>query len=147
MKAIINPKAYVADGQDVTFTEKDFLYKTINQKTGELKEDKSWGTIILGPDGSGQINIPDGSTNLYMQLTRSGTMATQAYHYVYFFDGDNNLLGNVNDWSGFTDKSVNIPSGARYVRIGINSAQTATSKTKYTNGFKNGEIVPYVRFI
>ena len=146
VKAIMEPSAYTSSGSELVLNAQNFIYKTIDQNTGAIKEDKHWGTILLTTDGSGNIPVPEGATNLYVQLTRSGSMATQAIHYIYFFDSVGNLLSKVNEWNGFTEKTVELPAGCAFVRIGINSAQSATSKADYEAGFAAGEIVPYIKF-
>ena len=83
---------------------------------------------------------------MYLQLAKGGTMSGMSIHYVYLMDENDNLVGNVNKWSGFTEKTVDIPAGSAYVRVGINSSHSATSKEQYAEGFKNGDIVPYVKF-
>ncbi|WP_051151038.1 glycoside hydrolase family 5 protein [Butyrivibrio sp. VCB2006] len=144
--AIMNPAPYTSDSAGVVTDWSNYLYMTIDQNTGALKEDKHWGTIILNIDGNGLVPIPAGATAISLQLSRSGDMSTQAFHYVYFFDSNNVLLDKINDWNGFVDKSVAIPSGATSVRIGINSAQTATSKKQYSDAVKNGTLTPVIKF-
>lgn len=144
--AITHPQAYTSSGTEIVFNATNFLYKTIDQKTGAIKEDKHWGTILLTTDGSGNIPVPQGASDFYVQLSRSGSMGTQAIHYIYLFDSAGNLLSKVNEWNGFTERTVEIPSGCAFVRIGINSARTATSKADYDAGFAAGEIVPYLKF-
>ncbi len=146
INAIMNPVAYTSNGSEIVFDGSDYLYKTLDQTTGAIKEDKSWGTILLTTDGSGNIPVAEGSSNFYVQLVRSGSMATQAIHYIYMFDAGGKLLSKVNDWGGFTEKTVEIPAGCAYIRIGVNSAQTATSKAAYEAAFASGEIVGYLKF-
>lgn len=146
VNAIMHPSAYTSSGTEIVCNATNFVYKTIDQTTGAIKADKHWGTILLTTDGSGNVPVPEGSTNLYVQLSRSGSMSTQAIHYIYLFDSAGNLLSKVNKWSGFTEQTVEIPEGCAFVRIGINSAQTATSKKDYEKGFAAGEIVPYLKF-
>ena len=90
--------------------------------------------------------MPEGATNLYVQLSRSGSMSTQSIHYIYCFDSNGTLLSKVNEWNGFVEKTVELPAGCAFVRIGINSSQSATSKADYESGFKAGAIVPYIKF-
>ena len=146
INAIMQPAPYTSTGSEIVFDAKGFIYKTINQGTGAIKDDKHWGTILLTTDGSGNIPVPEGATNLYVQLSRSGSMSTQAIHYIYCFDTAGNLLSKVNEWNGFTEKTVELPAGCAFVRIGINSAQSATSKSAYEDAFKAGDIVPYIKF-
>ena len=146
VNAIMNPVPYTSDGEIFGNKFDDYVYKTINQKTGEIKEDKHWGTIILDVNGKG-YPVPDDAKALVLQLVRSEDMSTHAFHYVYFYDVDGILISCVNEWSGFTEKTVEIPAGTVTVRVGINSASQATKKDQYENAFKRGSLSPVIRFV
>ncbi len=146
VKAILKPKAYTSDGRVIGNKFSDYAYMTLDQTTGELIEDKHWGTIILDSNGKG-FPVQEGASILSIQLVRSGNMSGQSIHYVYFYGSDGKLLSCINDWNGFIDKTVVIPEGTATFRVGINSATSATTKEQYENAFKNGTLAPVIRFI
>ena len=146
VNAIMNPKAYTSDGDVFGNKFTDYVYKTLDQKTGAVKEDKHWGTIILDVNGNG-YPVPGDAKAVALQLVRSDNMGTQAFHYVYFYNAEGNLISYVNEWSGFTDKTIEIPAGTATLRVGINSASSATAKEQFENAFKRGTLSPVMRFI
>lgn len=146
INAMMNPVAYTTQDSEASSDWDDYLYMTVDQKTGALKDDPHWGSIVLSPDGTGLVPIPEGSKSISLQLLRSGDMDTHAFHYVYFFDANNALVGNTNSWNGFTDSIIEIPNGAVNVRIGINSAERKTSKKEYSEAIKNKSLMPMVKF-
>lgn len=146
VNAIMNPIAYISEGKEIVFNEGDFIYKTLDQTTGAIKDDTSWGTALLTTDGSGDIPVPAGSTDFYVELTRRGSMASQSIHYIYMFDNSGNLLSGINEWNGFTEKTAELPEGCAFIRIGVNSSGSATSREAYDKGFSGGDIVGYLKF-
>lgn len=144
--ALMNPQAYTSSDGDTFSDWEDFLYMTVNQNNGALKEDRHWGSIVLSPGGEGLVPIPEGSSAISLQLLCYGDMSTQAYHYVYFFDAQNGLVDKINSWDGFTDKIISIPEGAVNVRIGINSAKQKTKKKEYQEAIKKQTLIPIVKF-
>ncbi len=140
VSSIMNPSQY--EGSDPTQISDwaDYMYMTVNQNTGALKEDKSWGTIIINKNGNGGYPLPMDKKTLYVGLSAKSNMSDQRIHYVYFFDSNNNLLDKINDWNGFTEKHISIPPGSSYVRIGINNANSATTANDYKKAIEDGEL-------
>jgi hypothetical protein len=91
--------------------------------------------------------VPGDAKYVSLQLVRSGKMASQAFHYVYFYNADGSLISCVNEWNGFTDRTIEIPAGTASFRVGINSASSATKKEQYESAFRGGSLSPVMRFI
>lgn len=138
IKAIMNPKEFTSDASSSLASYDNYLYKTINQSTGELKDDKHWGTILVNTDGKGGYPIPSGKSSIYIGLVTSGNMSDQRIHYVYFFDADNKITGMINNANGFNEKVTEIPPGTIYARIGVNNSYSKTSEKEYKDAIENG---------
>ncbi len=146
VNAIMNPTPYTSDGEIFGNKFEDYAYKTLDQKTGAVKEDKHWGTIILDVNGKG-YPVPSDAKAVVLQLVRSEEMTTHSFHYVYFYDDSGTLISCVDEWNGFTDKTIEIPAGTTSFRVGINSASKATKKEQYENAFTRGSLSPVIRFV
>ncbi len=144
--AIMHPAAFTSSEGEAFSEWKNFLFMTVDQSSGALKEDPNWGTLVLSQDGTGLVPIPEGASTMSLQLLCYGDMDTHAFHYVYFFDKNNGLVGNKNSWDGFTDSMIDIPEGAVSVRIGINSSTRKTKKKEYQEAIKKKTLVPIVKF-
>ncbi len=139
LEAIIEPEAYVNTNVEDYTSMDSFVYKTLNQSTGELKADKTWGTIVTDIDGKG-ISIPDDQKYIQLTLNISGDAVDYRMHYIHFYDSDMELVENNNSSSGYKAKTLTIPDGAKYVRIGINNSYAATKEAKYNTLFSSGDM-------
>ncbi len=146
INAIMNPAPHTSDGYSQLSSFDKYLYMTINQDTGELREDTSWGSLVVNADGNGAYPIPSDKKSIYTGLHVSGSMNKHRLHYLYFFDANGNLTGKVNNWNGFTELTTDIPAGSTYVRIGLNSAYSATSKDTYKKAVETGDLSVIVNF-
>ncbi|WP_026528482.1 glycoside hydrolase family 5 protein [Butyrivibrio sp. VCD2006] len=140
ISAIMNPSEYTSDASAQLSDFDGYLYMTIDQKTGALKEDKHWGTLLVNADGNGGYAIPAGKTSIYVGLVARDNMSDQRIHYLYFFDSHNNITGKINENYGFTEKVAEIPEGTVYARIGINNSYSKTSKKEYKEAVENGTL-------
>ncbi|SFK75961.1 Aryl-phospho-beta-D-glucosidase BglC, GH1 family [Lachnospiraceae bacterium KH1T2] len=139
LKAIINPVAYI-NTKVTTYNSMDsFVYKTLNQTTGELKEDKSWGTIVTDINGKG-IDVPDGQKYIQLTLDLSGNAVDYRIHYIHFYDANMKLVDKTNNHTGYKAKTLEIPENAKYVRIGINNSYAAAKEAKYKQLFDSGDM-------
>ena len=138
--AIMNPREYVSDNAYILSEFDKYIYKTINQTTGEMRDDKHWGTLLANTDGNGTFSIPTGKTSIYVSLIAKDNMSDQRIHYLYFFDANNNITGKINDSYGFIEKTTDIPAGTAYARIGINNSHSKTSEKDYKNAVENGSL-------
>lgn len=146
ISALINPVTYKSNNK-TTYTDMSmFVWKTLNQSTGELAEDKWWGTITTDSDGS-PLQIPDGSDYLTLLLNVSGGAETCKIHYVHFYDSNKALLKANNNGNGFSSSTFEIPEGAKYYRVGINDSYHATNLAKYTSYFTDGNMKLTLGFI
>ncbi len=139
INAIMNPSEYVLEGKISLNDMSYFSYETLDQETGLPKSDESWGTIITSV-GDEAYSLKTGYDSLLLVLKASGDAQNLRIHYVYFFDGDGNLLDHVNDAKGFESDTIAIPDGAVSVRIGINSSTNATSASDYEKYFKKNQL-------
>lgn len=139
ISAIMNPIEYNADASSFLSSFDNYIYATINQTTGEMKEDRHWGTILVNTDGNGRYPIPSDKTTIYVGLIANGDMSDQKIHYIYFFDANNNITGLINDANGFTEKVTEIPAGTVYARIGANNSFSKTSEKQYRDAIAKGE--------
>ena len=146
ISAIMNPTEYVADESYQLSDFDSYLYMTIDQKNGTLKEDKHWGTLMVNADGNGGYPIPSGKTSIYVGLVARENMSDQRIHYLYFFDSNNNITGKINENSGFTEKVTEIPEGTVYARIGINNSYSKTSKKEYKEAVEKGNLCILINF-
>ncbi len=138
ISAIMTPIEYNNNANLALSDFKNYLYMTVNQATGALREDKHWGSIIVSVDGKGGYPIPPGHTSIYVGLVANENMSDQRIHYVYFFDANDNLTGFVNDSYGFLEKVLDIPANSSKVRIGANNSYSKTSAKEYKNAINNG---------
>ncbi|WP_044913653.1 glycoside hydrolase family 5 protein [Butyrivibrio sp. WCE2006] len=146
ISSIMSPKPYTSKDTNLLSDWKQFQYMSINQQTGDLIEDKNWGSIILNVDGNGSYPIPKNKESIYVGLSIRNKMSDHRIHYVYFFDSNNKMIDKINDWNGFIEKNIPIPQGSTYVRIGINSAYSATSQNEYKQAIENGDLSVIVNF-
>jgi aryl-phospho-beta-D-glucosidase BglC (GH1 family) len=138
--AIMNPTEYVSDSAYVLSDFSNYIYKTINQTTGEMRDDKHWGTVLVNTDGNGTFAVPAGKTSIYVGLVARDNMSDQRIHYLYFFDAAGNIVGKINDSYGFLEKTTDIPAKAAYARIGINNSYSKTSEKEYKKAVENGNL-------
>ncbi len=144
--AIMNPTEHTSDSASALNDFNNYVYMTINQSTGDLREDPHWGTIMVNTNGKGGYDIPAGKTSIYVGLVANNNMSEQRIHYLYFFDANNNITGIINDANGFTEKTVDIPAGTSYVRIGINNSYSKTSKKQYKEAITKGNLCLMINF-
>lgn len=144
--ALINPSSYsFKDSQNLNSFD-NFLYMTLNQGNGELKEDKYWGSITTGSMEKG-IEISDGVNYISLNLYAVDEFENLKIHYVHFYDSDMNLIENNNDGYGYKNKTFKVPDNAKYLRIGINNSSKATKQNEYANGLDSGKISLSLGFI
>ncbi len=146
ISAIMNPSPYTSDSSVTISNWNDYKYMTIDHDTGELKEDKHWGSIVINTNKKGGHDIPSDKTNMYIGLICHDNMSEHRIHYIYFFDENNKLLSTINSWNGFTEKNIDIPSGTSYIRIDINSAHSATSEEQYKKAVENGNLALVIHY-
>ncbi len=146
ISAIMNPTPYESDNVTTLSKWNDFLYMTFDTTTGELMEDRHWGTLVVNKDGNGYCVIPSGKTMLTVSLFATDSMAEQRIHCLYFFDINNNLIATDGDFLGYNEKSIEIPAGSSYVRIGINNPYSKTSASEYKKAMKSGNFVFMINF-
>lgn len=146
LNGIMNPVAYVSPNI-TTFTSMDsFLWKTVNQTTGEVIDDIYWGSIITDIDGHG-IPIPSGCDYILAGVTTNTELAAcanQKVQYIHFYDQDMNLIVAYNSGNSAYRE---VPKNAAYIRIGINSSYNATSKESFETYFETGQLSAYVKWI
>ena len=140
ISAIMNPAEYVSDSLSSLSDFDNYIYMTVNQKTGAMREDKHWGSLLINVDGNGGYPISSNKTSIYVGLVASDNMSDQRIHYVYFFDANENLTGFINDSFGFTEKMIDIPSGSTKVRIGMNNSYSKTSAKEYKDAINSGKL-------
>lgn len=146
IQAMMNPTPFTADpAAALDNWSSSYLYMG-TEDNGALKEWDSWGGMVLSQGESGLITIPQGASSLSMQLTVSGNMARQKFHYVYFYNDSFGLVDKLGNNFGFVGKNVKIPEGATSVRITIYNAFEKTSKESYDSALANGTIKPVVKF-
>lgn len=146
INALINPVAYETEGK-ITYNDMSyFAWKTLNQTTGEVKEDKYWGTIITDNNGK-PLSIKENSYYMTVALTALDEAANLKIHYVHFYDENNKVIKTYNDSYGYASKTFIIPEGAKYVRVGINNSYNATSKNKYTAYFDENKLSLTIGFL
>ena len=146
LNAIMNPNEFTSDTSATLSSFDNYIYRTIDQTTGAVKEDKHWGTILVNTDGNGSCPIPSGKSAIYIGLFAQGDMSKQRLHYVYFFDAEGNITGMINDAYGFGEKITEIPSGTTYVRIGANNSYSRTSEKEYREAIENGTFRIIINF-
>jgi aryl-phospho-beta-D-glucosidase BglC (GH1 family) len=144
--AIMNPSEHVSNAASTLNDIDKFVYMSINQTTGHLRDDKHWGTIMVNTNGKGGYDIPAGKSSIYVGLVANDNMSEQRIHYIYFFDANDNITGMVNDAAGFTEKAVDIPADTVYARIGINSSYSRTSKKAYKEALSKGKLCLMINF-
>ena len=145
--AIMNPTPYTAAPESALDNwSSNYLYMGMDESNGALKEWDSWGGMVLDQGGTGLLNIPQGATSMSMQITTSGSMARQNFHFVYFYNDSYGLVDKINTHFGFIDRTVAIPEGATTVRICIYNAFEKTSKESYDAALANGSIKPVIKF-
>ena len=116
---------------------------TLNQETGELKEDLWWGTIVTKE----AITIPANTDYITLSLITNEDAVGQKIHYVHFYDRNGTLLEAHNDSAGYTAITHTIPNGAYSVRIGINCSNHATSEEQFQQYFTKKQLSLIVGFI
>lgn len=146
INALINPVAYESEGKTVYNNMDYFVWKTLNQTTGEIKEDKYWGTIVTDNNGN-PISIRENSYYMTVALTALDDAANLKIHYVHFYDQDNKVIKTYNDSYGYVSKTFIIPEGAKYVRVGINNSYKATSENKYITYFDENKLSLTIGFL
>ena len=136
IKAIINPKPYATKYVQFLTKFDDFYYMTMNQSTGELMEDKYWGSITT----KNTAPLPEDAE--LVTVTLGTVTCTDLYkaHYIAFFDENKNLVQIKNSNVGYSNTILIIPQEARYIRVGINSSFTATNESVYAKYFACSEM-------
>ena len=71
-------------------------------------------------------------------FARNNALRKVSGDYVYFFDANNNITGLINDANGFSEKTIEIPAGTSYARIGANNSFSKTSEKEYKDAISNG---------
>lgn len=146
LEALVSPQVYCSTNKVTLDSLDSFSYMSLNQSTGELKEDKYWGTIVTDRNGYG-MEIPEGSDYLTLNLVTTNNATLQKIHYVHFYNADMQFISAVNDGYGFWSKTLEIPSGAAYVRVAINNSYEATKVLKFQKFFWFGEMKLSLGFI
>lgn len=144
--ALISPQAYCSTNKVTLDSMDSFTYMTLNQSTGELKDDKYWGTIVTDVNGTG-VEIPEGTDYLTLNLVSTNGATLQKIHYVHFYDAQMKFISAVNNGNGFQNKTLEIPAGAAYVRVGINNSHAATKLLQFHKFFWFGEMKLSLGFI
>ena len=86
-----NPQTNENDSLKDYSNFEDFVYMTLNQKNGELKEDNSWGTIVLNCGGNG-VEIPENTDYMVYCLTQDTKTEEYRIHYTFFYDKYGNVI-------------------------------------------------------
>ena len=137
LQALVNASTYKTTNKTVYNSMDSFVWKTLNQSTGELKEDKYWGTIVTDIDGKG-VEIAQGAEYLTVLLSVSGDFYQARVHYVHFYDENMNIIQTNNSSTGYKMTTFAIPEGAKYVRVGINNSYMACKEAQYKNLLDQG---------
>lgn len=146
INALINPVAYEASN-NLNLTSMDsFVYMRLNQSSGELVEDKYWGTIVTGSQDKG-IELDSAYNYISISLISYDEYETTKIHYVHFYDADMNLIEANNSNYGYKNNSFEIPEGAKYIRIGINDSYQAIKENAYEDALNEGKIKLSISFI
>lgn len=140
ISALIHPKSYSTNEVQFLTKYNNFVYMSMNQTTGEFVEDKYWGTITTKDIKGYPITIPDNSEIVTVTLCTVSINDTYKIHYIAFFDSEMKLVQIKNSNVGYNSGIFNIPEGAKYIRIGINSSYYATVETVYAKYFACQEI-------
>ena len=137
LSAIVNAAAYETSNKTTYNSMDSFVWMSLNQSTGALKEDKYWGTIVTDIDGKG-VEIPEGAEYLTVLLSVTGEFYQARVHYVHFYDENMKVLQTNNSSSGNLMATYTIPEGAKYVRVGINNSYMACKEQMYASYFNSG---------
>ena len=143
LQALLSPIPCETPGKHSYHKMSDFLWMTLNQETGELKEDLWWGTIVTKE----AITIPANTDYITLSLITNEDAVGQKIHYVHFYDRNGTLLEAHNDSAGYTAITHTIPNGAYSVRIGINCSNHATSEEQFQQYFTKKQLSLIVGFI
>ena len=146
INAILNPVSYKSNNKTSYNTMSSYVWRTLNQSTGELIDDKYWGTIVTDIDGNG-IKVPEGSDYFTTNLVVKDEATKCRVHYVHFYDKDGKLIKAYNDGNGTTSKTYLIPENTVYIRVGINDSYHATTAAKYDSYFSTGNMKLTIGFI
>ena len=144
--SLINPTIYEFRDSLTLTSINDFLWMSLNQTSGELQEDKYWGTIVTGNLDSG-ITLDSSYDYISLSLYSISDFETLKIHYVHFYDENMNLIEANNSSYGYKNETFKIPDGAKYVRIGINNSYKATKEIEYSSGLDNGLIKLSIGFV
>lgn len=137
LQALVNASTYETTNKTVYNSMDSFVWKTLNQSTGALKEDKYWGTIVTDINGKG-VEIAQGAEYLTVLLSVSGDFYQARVHYVHFYDENMNIIQTNNSSTGYKMTTFAIPEGAKYVRVGINNSYMACKEAQYKNLLDQG---------
>ena len=114
----------------------DFNYNSLSTTTGELTEDKYWGSLTTN-----YLPINDGDTTFNYRLTTRLSGLGMAIHYICYYDSSYNFISSLiyNDATGLNTANLVVPTNAKYVRLGLNSTTSAHSYSNYTIILKSGD--------
>lgn len=146
IEALINPSVYMATNSYCLDSMENFLWMRLNQTTGELVEDKYWGTIVTGNQATG-IEISENINYISLNLNSTDGYATTKIHYVHFYDENMNVIETNNSDYGYKNNTFEVPEGAKYIRVGINDSYQAITKEEYSNAFNAGKLSLSISYI
>ena len=146
INALVNPVAYETNNKVIFDSMSDgLLWKSLNLETGELREDKYWGTIVTNPLDNG-ILVPDDVDTLSVSLKVNNNAERVKIHYVVFYDENGNMISEDSYSFGYYYKNFIIPNGTKYVRVGINNSYRAIKEVEYDKYFNDGDLKLIVSF-
>jgi len=146
LSALVNASSYLTSNKTVYNSMDSFKWQTLNQKTGELKDDKYWGTLTTDINGKG-ISIPEDSDYLTVLLSITGDYYQARVHYVHFYDEKMNVIQTNNSSTGYKMVTYVIPEGAKYVRVGINNSYMACKEAKFKEYLDSGLLSLTIGFV
>ena len=146
IEALINPSVYMATNSYCLDSMENFLWMRLNQTTGELVEDKYWGTIVTGNQATG-IEISENVNYISLNLNSTDGYASTKIHYVHFYDENMNVIETNNSDYGYKNNTFEVPEGAKYIRVGINDSYQAITKEEYSNAFNAGKLSLSISYI
>lgn len=136
INAILHPKIYSTKTIQILSELDDFYYNSMDRTTGELVEDKWWGTIVTKRTAP----IPEGAEIAIFSLGVVGLTDFFRIHYTAFFDENKKLISISGSNFGSLIYIFAIPEGARYVRIMINNSYVGANETTYAKYFACHEL-------
>lgn len=146
IRAITNPVKY--DGSEYTDITKYLIPDvTIKQDNGAVVHDTSWGCMVASTTDYMQ-SFDASARYLKIKCINDGDAYSRNVHLVDFYDANGNAIEiNSKGYPGYDFYCYEIPQGAASAKICIFSSKYATSKNKYMQYIKQGDLKLYVGFI